>query len=254
MRFNRSTLGASALVGAAIVLTGCSSNNTAHVSPSSGETAETRHATDSASTTSAENAAQIVVRTSGGNYSLRNPRSIEKWAADVNRRAEDSLVAKCWTFPPQYVQDRYLGDVPRLAEILSNPPGGSQAGAIWSTEGRSDGDVVLLSWAEEKSDYACPQVQVGGDYRANDEYVGYRVKRYILRAQGRPVNPNDTPANYPLECGLPHQRGGYVNTEKADPDNISVTRVDELRWTATSGPVTFDVGWEPSEPCIRSSG
>lgn len=180
---------------------------------------------------------------------LINVDSVRKWARDVDRGDEATLIRKCWTMPPSYIRDKYLA--PRradLSSILAQTPEPAQAGIVWRTP---NGASVLVTWAEGKSDYACPKVDLTGSDPISDDYIAYRVKRYILRTHGTPVRPDDTEQNYWLECNL--QPGDLRAAPRADPDSITVTSVRNHEWRVSAGSVVFDVRYEPAEPCLQSA-
>lgn len=114
------------------------------------------------------------------------------------------------------------------------------------------GGQAFVTYAEDKSSYACPRITPDGQEEYPDDYVAYRVERYVRRTQGRPVNVQDTKANgYWLECEVvPGQR---KNVQNADPDDITVTRTGPARWTVTAGQVRFTLHVEPAEVCIESA-
>ena len=114
------------------------------------------------------------------------------------------------------------------------------------------GDHVQVSWAEGKSDYACPKVFLSGLPDNPDDYIAYRVKRLILREQGRPVSPYDTESNYCTRCG--YERRELNNVAAGDPNSIRVASAGDSRWTVTAGTVTFTLRAENGEPCVVSAG
>ncbi len=186
-----------------------------------------------------------------GDASTLNIGSVEKWARDVAARDEATLIAKCWTFSETYVRQRYVGvDQALMRKALASTPGGGQAGVTWNDGGDPE---VMVTWAEGRSDYACPKVTRPSDPEDSvpEEYVAHRVRRYILRSQGRPIRAGDTEAAYPLECNV--DRGRITNVSTADPSQIAVTSMGAWRWTAVAGTVTFTLSYEPAEPCIMAA-
>lgn len=196
-------------------------------------------------TASPRAASRIVVNGDGYGHVI-DVDAVRRWARDVEERNASALIRKCWTYPPNYIRERYLGpEVAELAEALSRPPMGADAGVIWESGGLS----VSVSWAEGRSVYACPSVSSGrDDGSAPDDLVGYRVKRFILRQKGRPVSPEATENAYPLRCGI--HRGDVSGADRADPADISVRTGPGYGWTVTAGAVVFDVAQEPGLPCI----
>ncbi|MFT4199482.1 hypothetical protein [Gordonia sp. (in: high G+C Gram-positive bacteria)] len=176
--------------------------------------------------------------------------SLQRWAREVNAGDVDAVTRKCWTMPPEYIRERYFGATSAVAAALSTEPQQGQAGTNW--KGPS-GATILLTWDEDKSPYACPKVSLAAGDDAPDYYVAYRVRRFILREQGRPINPGDNEASYWLRCALPVDRGEVANVDRADADDVRVSMAGDHKWTATAGPVTFDVAYEPAEPCISSA-
>lgn len=178
-----------------------------------------------------------------------NRDSVAKWARDVSAGDEATLVKKCWTVPPSYIRARYLRDRATLNSILGQHPSPGQTGISW---GSLQSNGVLVTTAEGLSDYACPKVFVAGEPTNPDDYVAYRVKRFVLREQGRPVNPGDTESSYYLRCS--YERGTITGLAAANPNSITVTASQSgSEWEATAGPVRLRVRAENGEPCVVSA-
>lgn len=248
---NRSTAFAVPIVVAVLALTGCASSTDGQATPVGANGTNgtlTNNAATNNSQTTASPTTPITINTSGIER-LINTDSVRKWVGDVERGDIATLTAKCWTMSPSYIRDKYIAPGgARLTSILSQTPTGAQAGVWW---GKMNAPSVSVTWAEGKSDYACPKVDLTGSDPISDDYLAYRVKRYILRAKGTPVNAGDTESSYGLECDL--QSGSKRNVANADPENIAVTQLGEHHWQAQAGSVIFDVGYEPAEPCIVSA-
>lgn len=198
----------------------------------------------------AETSATVTPNLSGLPATI-NPGSIAKWARDVNADDQAVLERKCWTFPASYIRERYLGDRQRLASVMAEQPGGAQTGAVWGT---FNSDNVLVTWAEGRSDYACPKVNLSGLPDITDDIVAHRVKRFILREQGRPINSNDVEANYPMRCD--YDKGTVSNVARADAQAVTVRATQtgaSPAWGVAAGPVTFQVHVNNGEACIVSA-
>ncbi|MFT3900438.1 MAG: hypothetical protein QM728_09380 [Gordonia sp. (in: high G+C Gram-positive bacteria)] len=188
---------------------------------------------------------QIVVNSGAESYP-----SLQQWIRDINAGEVDEVTRKCWTMPPEYIKERYFDAKTKIADALAEEPVQGQAGTTWRSPA---GASLLLTWDEDKSPYACPKVSLKKDDDAPDYYVAYRVKRFILREQGKPINKGDTEQSYWLQCQLPVNEGTVEHVKKADPKDIQVTSTGHFTWTASAGSVTFDLAYEPAEPCIRSA-
>lgn len=177
-------------------------------------------------------------------------------AADVNARDEEALIRKCWTFPPSYISEVYLGDSARLANLMTQAPGMSQSGPAWTNGAQSD--IASLTGGEAESAYACPNISfVEGDAVTTDESVYvredvlmYRAERYIRREQGNPVNPGDADADHGLRCGI--DPGPVTGVAAADPDDIEVVSYDGSIWILRAGEATATMWNEPGHLCIKS--
>ncbi|NDJ90930.1 hypothetical protein [Mycolicibacter kumamotonensis] len=191
---------------------------------------------------------RVVVNVDGA-ASHMNVTSIEKWASDVTKHDEEALVQKCWTYPRSYIQDRYLADTARVADLMGRSPQMAQAGPMWKT-GQS-GDSSLVAWAEAKSDYACPEIVFAEDGRVRDDVILYRARRYILREQHNPVNRNDTAGNYPLICEL--VPGNISNIHRANPDDMAMVSSSSSGWVVRAGDVEITMHQEPGITCIESA-
>lgn len=190
----------------------------------------------------------LVVNVEGAE-SYMNVNSINKWAADVSNRDEEALVRKCWTYPRSYIQQRYLAEPDRVAKLMGMTPAMTQAGPSWTTG--LGGDDALLSWAEAKSEYGCPEIRFAEDDGVHDDLIRYRAERYIRREQGRPVNSNDTEPNYPLACAF--VTGTITNIENADPDDMEMLSSSSTEWVVRAGAVTIKMHQEPGITCIESA-
>ena len=178
--------------------------------------------------------------------------SLQKWADDVSAGDEAALVRKCWTYPASYIRDRYLGSGKKLNEILSATDEPGQSGVRW----QSQSGQVFATDPELNSTYACPQVTLDGQDMWPDDYVAYRVERFIRREQGDPVNPGDTDSNgYDLTCGLPHIQGEVDNVDNADPGDVEVSDAPRENntdtWKVTSNGVEFTVIAMLGNACIQ---
>lgn len=194
----------------------------------------------------------ITVNTEGLGTELA-PGSLQRWAADVSNGNESTVIAKCWTIAPDYVRARYFADVPTVAAIFAQRPQSGQAGVSWGTWG---GAYAHVPWDEAKSGYSCPRITLkSGEHLYSNAFVAYIAKRFILRAQGKPVNPADTEANYHLECI--YAPGEIRDVARGDANQIAVTREDlphgDARWTVRSGPLTMQMAIEPGTVCVKSA-
>lgn len=193
--------------------------------------------------------ARVVVNTSGVESHI-NIASVNKWADDVNAREEVALVRKCWTYPPSYIRDLYLGDIGRLANLMGQTPEMTQAGPNWRTNA-FDGDQAMTPWAESESSYVCPEITYPEDGEFRDDLILHRAKRYILREQGTPMSPNDIASDCWLECEL--VRGTIANSDKADANDMEIMASSENEWTVRAGSVTIEMHYEPGMTCIHSA-
>ncbi|MEB3052348.1 hypothetical protein KV112_21890 [Mycolicibacter sp. MYC123] len=191
---------------------------------------------------------RVIVNVDGA-ASHMNVTSIEKWASDVNKHDEETLVQKCWTYPRSYIRDRYLADAARVADLMGRSPQMTQSGPMWTT-GQS-GDSSLVAWAEAKSDYACPEIVFAEDSRIRDDVILYRARRYILREQNNPVNRNDTAGNYPLVCEF--VPGSVSNIHRANPDDMAMVSSNSSGWVVRAGNVELTMHQEPGITCIESA-
>ncbi|MFN8055325.1 MULTISPECIES: hypothetical protein [unclassified Gordonia (in: high G+C Gram-positive bacteria)] len=203
-------------------------------------------------TTTVPSPVPIEVNTVGLHSELA-PGGTARWAADVNAGAVSTVIGKCWTVAPAYIRVRYFGDRSALAGIFLRRPVVGQAGVSW---GRFDSTYAHIPWDEAKSDYPCPRITLErGEHLYSDAYVAYIAKRFILRAQGNPINPADTEAAYRLQCV--YAPGEIRNVASGDVDQIDVTREDlphgDARWTVRSGPLTMQMGIEPGAVCVKSA-
>ena len=87
--------------------------------------------------------------------------------------------------------------------------------------GRFDSTYAHIPWDEAKSDYPCPRITLErGEHLYSDAYVAYIAKRFILRAQGNPINPADTG---PPTGSNVSTRPVIRNVASGDVDQIDVT-------------------------------
>lgn len=247
MTWGRHWRGGILAVAATAVLAGCSSDD--GVSGASDSETGSGPGVELTNASTAPDADGGPITIVGGQaLSASGEAAMNKWAADVAARDEAALVRKCWTLPASYIQDRYLAPgSAKMNELFAVGSEGTQAGPLWES---SVGDA-MVTWAEEKSPYACPRITFAGQDEFPDDYVAYRAERYIRREQGKPVNAGDTESSYPVECSF--VRGTITDIDRADPDDIRVTKTAESKWTVTAGPVTLKMHVEPGEPCIESA-
>lgn len=205
--------------------------------------------------------ARIVANTTearSGGSGLENisTAGLQKWVDDVNNNDVAAVTRKCWTFSPEYIQERYFDNRDRIAAVMTNPPGGAQTGVGWyhSLQG---GDRVFITWDELDSTYPCPSVELEGQPQIPDSQVIHNIKRLILRDRGTPINSYDTKENYgSLECLMPVERVNtdIHNLDRADPDNITITgHPEDNKWTAESNGVEFTVLNFLSHVCIDTA-
>ena len=205
----------------------------------------------------ASSSSRLVLNT-GGDADYINISSLQKWVDDVNNGDLDALTRKCWTFPASYIKEFYLGHTDRVAAVLAQTPGGAQTGISWGDF--SGGDEVFVTWAEGDSSYACPRIDLDGVDPLIDDRIAHNVKRLILRAQGNPINPTDTPENYPgLICDrvVGETNTDVHNLDQADPNDIDITNsnyTDHLdSWTGRSGDVSLSGESSFGTPCVMES-
>lgn len=121
-------------------------------------------------------------------------KALRPWLADVTAKDLPALTSKCWTQPPSVIGEMY-GDAGRITEAVSGPGVLGQFGPTW----KSATTTVQLRPSEVASSYGCPDV-----YAANGsiplEKARYAVVRYLGRHVGKPVDPADVEADYPLLC------------------------------------------------------
>lgn len=197
-------------------------------------------------------AAPIVVNTDGLQAEI-TPGAMAKWAADVSHGQEAAVVAKCWTIAPQYIAERYFAEPATVATIFAQRPVSGQAGVAW---GRYESAYAHVPWSEAKSGYPCPRIRLNAAQQIYpDDFVAHIARRFILRAQGRPINPADTAASYPLECTV--VRGPIANVERGDVQLITVTREDlphgDIRWIVQAGLLTMRMALEPGVVCVQAA-
>ena len=239
------------------MLAGCGGTHTADESPSQHPGAAQSADAQSAVTapTSASGVPPFVPITVNmdGLRTEITPGAMGKWAADISRGDKAIVVGKCWTTAPTYIADRYFSDRSAVATILAQRPASGQAGVGW-------GDIrsaqVYVPWSEAKSDYACPRVRLNaGQEIYPDDFVAHIARRFILRAQGDPINPADTAAAYPLECNF--ARDPITNVDRGDANRITVTREDvvhgDTRWIVQAGPLTMRMSTEPGGVCVKAA-
>ncbi|MFT4187110.1 MAG: hypothetical protein QM621_00855 [Aeromicrobium sp.] len=154
--------------------------------------------------------------------------AVETWKSDLAAGDEESLRKNCWTIAPEAVEAMYLdADVEAIDDLLnSGPPEGGQAGVSWSGDELS----VLVFSVELNSPYACPLI-VGDDIPDTmDAQAEYTVERLIARAQGTPVNHQDTESAYPLSCDLLERGLAEYDEILADASVAEVRPSDDLDW------------------------
>ncbi|WP_417288007.1 hypothetical protein [Corynebacterium variabile] len=206
-------------------------------------------------------AARIVANTTearSGGSGLENISTVglQKWIDDVNNNDVAAVTRKCWTFSPEYIQERYFDNRDRIAAVMTNPPGGTQSGVVWyhSIQG---GDQVYITMDELRSSYPCPSVQLEGQAEFPDSQIIHNIKRLILRDRGTPISPYDTDEDYPmLICTSPAKmvNNDIHNLDQADPENIIVTgHPSDRDWTAESNGVEFTVKNHMKYICIDTA-
>lgn len=206
-------------------------------------------------------AARIVANTTearSGGSGLENISTVglQKWIDDVNNNDVAAVTRKCWTFSPEYIQERYFDNRDRIAAVMTNPPGGKQSGVVWyhSIQG---GDQVYITMDELRSSYPCPSVQLEGQAEFPDSQIIHNIKRLILRDRGTPISTYDTDEDYPmLICTSPAKmvNNDIHNLDQADPENIIVTgHPSDRDWTAESNGVEFTVKNHMKYICIDTA-
>ena len=120
--------------------------------------------------------------------------ALQAWTNDL--LAGNDVTGKCWTIAPERAEEMYA-DVDAISTAVQQPGLDGQFAVTWSADGT---DVSVLR-SEISSGYACPYVHPTGDA---DIYTGddavYAVERFLGRATGDPVAPEDTEDDYPLIC------------------------------------------------------
>lgn len=196
--------------------------------------------------------AAIAVNTDGLRTEI-SPGGMAKWADDVSRGDVEAVVAKCWTVAPEYIRSRYFADTGALTAILAQRPVSGQAGVSW---GEFGGAYVYVPWHEGRSDYPCPRITRGADQHLYpDDYIAHRARRFILRAQGKPINPADTETAYPIECAF--SPGVIADVDRGDPERVRVFREEGphgvAEWTVRAGDLTLKMVTEPGDACVRAA-
>ncbi|MGC0366886.1 hypothetical protein ABH922_004870 [Rhodococcus sp. 27YEA15] len=152
--------------------------------------------------------------------------ALTAWADDLVSLTPDALAARCWGKPPNTVTAQYT-DVAAIFAALATPGVDGPYASTWSAGGLS----VSAQHSDIATGYACPYVYTSGQptfYSSDD--AAYAVVRFLSRATGRPVNPRDVEAFFPLICPGnspwdPNATGdGDRPPLKLTPDQLAGTR------------------------------
>lgn len=189
------------------------------------------------------------VNTTGLDPAYINAGSVQAWADDVAADDGPNLTTKCWTLPADYVSGHYTAVAGRIATALTTTPAPAQDGYVW---GLNSATEVRVPWAEGTSEYACPHVDLDGNHSPDDSTVIWTVRRFLLREQGRPVNPADTEAAYPLRCTYSAGPVDPAAVAVADPDDLTVATKDwdHGRWYLTTPGARATMSVENGRVCV----
>ncbi|WP_245655538.1 hypothetical protein [Nocardia coubleae] len=122
--------------------------------------------------------------------------AVRRWAADLRSATVTELQDKCWTIPPRTVADMYA-DPQSILAALSRPGTATADTVTW----RNATTTITVEQRDIATGYACGRVFAAGVEPGYDEAdARHTVRRYLARATGKPLNPDDTEQIHPLTC------------------------------------------------------
>lgn len=122
--------------------------------------------------------------------------ALQRFAADLRTGDLTVLQQECWIIPPLTVQSMYA-DPDAVLNALAQP-GAAADGVLTWTDGVT---TVTVDEHQVSSGYACGRVYPAGVEPAYDAAdARHTVRRYLARFTGRPLDPADEEADYPLVC------------------------------------------------------
>lgn len=182
--------GAAVAVAVAVAVAGCAGDGQSGIPTETPEPPATAETTAVAATTPPAEPAVVVGEVRG------NPAAapaLQSWTNDLVDG--DDVVSRCWTIAPERAAAMYA-DVDAITAAVRQPGQDGQFAVTWSAGGT---DVSVLRH-EIAAGYACPYVHPTGANPYTGEDAVHAVERFLARAAGKPVNPADTEARYPLVC------------------------------------------------------
>jgi hypothetical protein len=168
--------------------------------------------------------------------------NLTKFLTDVEKGDVATMAAKCWTYSPAYVADRYGTPAARGAILAAVAQGIGRtergAGAVLAGSGFS----VKWDNSELDSPYPCPHVYVGHDvpdFAAPD--FAWLIHRLASRLKSSPVNKSEN--NYWLYCG--NDTGTWPDAQgrerPAPGSETSTATIDALATKLDGVPITLAV-------------
>ncbi|MFC4376615.1 hypothetical protein ACFO5K_21190 [Nocardia halotolerans] len=167
--------------------------------------------------------------------------AVRRWAADLRTRPITELQDACWTIPPLTVAEMYA-DPPSILAALSEPGTATGDTVTW----RNSAITVAVDRESVATGYACGRVFAAGvEPGYNQADARHAVRRYLARATGKPLNPDDIEATHPLTCkaspetwdpeGTGNPTAPPLATDSGKVGNVTSFVEQELRSEQVSG-------------------
>jgi len=123
--------------------------------------------------------------------------ALQAWTDDYV--GDGDIIGKCWMHERERAEEMY-SEIDALLKAVQQPGVEGPDAVTWSAGGVD----LSVSYNDIAAGYACPYVRMAGredpDRIHTDEEVHHRVRRFVARAVGEPVHPDDTEERAPLVC------------------------------------------------------